>query len=141
MSGDALSDSNGGMEERKRNEQQVVKGIIDNFENEFYEGLHASRGAGNERANERDKDEDMKSLRHAWIKEKMVPDILPYEEGLIERILERIRHQAHAGDCGKRARKGTVSHSFLREAQITEDRPIRITHPGKRKPARKAQPR
>ena len=93
MSGDALPASNGGMEERRRNEQQVVKGIIDNFENEFYEGLHASRGAGNERANEREKDEDMKFLREAWIKEKMVPDILPYEEGLIERILERIRTQ------------------------------------------------
>lgn len=93
MNGNALSDSNEGRDDRRRNDQQIVKGIIDNFENEFYEGLNTSRGAGNERTSEREKDEDMRSLRQAWIKEKMVPDILPYEEGLIERILERIRAQ------------------------------------------------
>lgn len=92
MSRDTHIASNRTAEEGRRDDKQVVKGIIDNFENQFYEDLHASRGRS-EQLIEKEKEQDIKLLRQAWIKEKMVPDILPYEEGLIERIIERIRNQ------------------------------------------------
>lgn len=80
--------------DNNQNQQDIVRDIIGNFENEFHQGLNASRGGmRGDAIIARQKAEDLKTLQDAWIKEKMVPDILPYEEELIERVLERIRTQ------------------------------------------------
>lgn len=83
-------------QERERQNQNAVNDIISNFENEFHQGINESRAFRENTNNEiiqKQKKNDFKLLQEAWIKEKMVPDILPYEEGLIERIIERIRKQ------------------------------------------------
>ncbi|GME80919.1 unnamed protein product [Ambrosiozyma monospora] len=37
--------------------------------------------------------EDLQALTQAWIQERTIPEVLPYEEDLLERILERMRKQ------------------------------------------------
>ena len=36
---------------------------------------------------------DLQELTRAWVSERVAPEILPYPEGLMERVLERIRRQ------------------------------------------------
>lgn len=77
--------------EEERENQRIVQDILGDFENEFFNDLNASRG--NAQVVEREKQNDLIALQEAWVKEKTVPDILPYEESLIERVLQRIRKQ------------------------------------------------
>lgn len=94
--GDENREENSRDQERERQNQNAVNDIISNFENEFHQGINETRtlrGNANHDLIQKQKRNDLQLLQEAWIKEKMVPDILPYEEGLIERILERIRKQ------------------------------------------------
>lgn len=36
---------------------------------------------------------DLQELSRAWVAERVAPEILPYPESLMERVLERIRKQ------------------------------------------------
>lgn len=36
---------------------------------------------------------DLQELTRAWVTERVAPEILPYPESLMERVLERIRRQ------------------------------------------------
>lgn len=36
---------------------------------------------------------DLQELTRAWVTERVAPEILPYPEALMERVLERIRRQ------------------------------------------------
>jgi GINS complex subunit 4 len=55
--------------------------------------------------------QDVKELTRYWIAERSAPEILPFQEPLLERLMERIRQQVHiqllflhptpADRCGK----------------------------------------
>ncbi|KAG0675105.1 hypothetical protein C6P42_001909 [Pichia californica] len=60
---------------RQRENQNIVRDIIGNFESEVRE----SRNNRNDTLVEAQKNEDLKSLQNAWIREKNVPDILPMQ--------------------------------------------------------------
>lgn len=76
-------------------DHRVARDIIGDFENEFREGFQNAKApdAITEEIMEQQKQEDIELLQKAWIREKTAPDIFPYEEDLIERMLERIRRQ------------------------------------------------
>ena len=38
---------------------------------------------------------DLQELTRAWVTERSAPEILPWPESLMERVLERIRKQVH----------------------------------------------
>jgi len=38
---------------------------------------------------------DLQALTRAWVTERSAPEILPWPESLMERVLERIRKQVH----------------------------------------------
>ena len=38
---------------------------------------------------------DLQELTRAWVAERMAPELLPWPEELMERMLERIRKQVH----------------------------------------------
>jgi len=40
-----------------------------------------------------DASQDVKDLTRSWIAERAAPEILPYQSALLERLMERIRHQ------------------------------------------------
>ena len=49
---------------------------------------------------------DLQELTRAWVAERVAPEILPYPEALLERVLERIKRQVqffsvHLGGKGR----------------------------------------
>ena len=76
-------------------EDRIANDIINDFEAEFHEGLKESKRVDiyNTEHLENQKRRDLETLKQAWINEKMVPIILPYEEELMKRMFERIRKQ------------------------------------------------
>lgn len=78
--------------ERELEEKEQVRGIIGGFEQAFHADLAEARGDGGQQ-DQAEKEADMRRLEQAWLREKSVPALLPYEDELIERILERVRTQ------------------------------------------------
>ncbi len=52
-----------------------------------------SAAVGPKEESENDRDEDLRKISEVWIKEKSVPELLPYENKLMDRLLERMRKQ------------------------------------------------
>jgi GINS complex subunit 4 len=74
--------------ERERDEQAAVAAIIDDFEQQFHETLPQQSNL-----NDNAQAEDVLLLQQAWVREKTVPVILPHEDALVGRILNRVRRQ------------------------------------------------
>ena len=49
---------------------------------------------------------DLQELTRAWLNERSAPELLPWPDSLMERVLERIRRQVHH------------DHSSLKAAQL-----------------------
>ena len=42
---------------------------------------------------------DLQALTRAWVIERTAPEVLPWPEALMERVLERIRKQVRGSAC------------------------------------------
>lgn len=71
--------------------RKLVQNILDDFEENLKEDYNIQTNRSNQI--EEEKCNDLLELQQAWVQEKTVPELLPYKESLIDRIMNRVRKQ------------------------------------------------
>lgn len=66
---------------------------IENLISDLRQDTRATHRDHNDAHSTASKKKDIESLRRIWVAERVSPEILPFDEALLDRIMTRVRHQ------------------------------------------------